>query len=720
MTPDLHAHLDLALARLDVLLHREILRLRATDQLSTDELRGLYISDAQVDALVGDARARAGRTNDDEAVVALSARAAELRAEAAARGAELPWARLVRLFGLQPLDEDILLMAVALDVDAKYETIYGYLNNDVSRRWPTFGAALSLVTSARAARLQARTRLAPDAPLLARGLLRPLPARAERASWLATGFRASATVVRHVLGESLGAPEGARLVATTDHDDGLDPLPAELRVELARLGNHARLDAAPARHALLVLEGRSGTGRGAAAHAFAAAAGARLVRVDVDAVPGREAAERLALELELGARLEPTTLLFSHAEALLSPDGRPAPETRPLAALCARFPGSVCLAVPPATPRGELGGERPQIVVALRDPPVELRSQQWRRSLQGARVAAADADVDAVADMFTLTPRQIVAAARAAAFAAQGGGSAAADAATLFAAARAQSAQRLGDLATPLETVHDWTDLVLPPATLRRLREIAGAVAHRRLVYGDWGLGRGGSPGLKILFSGASGTGKTMAAGVMARALGLALFRVDLSTVVSKYIGETEKNLSRIFEAAVAANVVLFFDEADALFGKRSEVKDAHDRYANIEVGYLLQRLEQYDGLVILASNLGRNIDEAFSRRLYEVIEFPLPDDAQRERLWRSFLGPAVPVGDDVDARFLAKQFPLAGGDIRNVAVEAAFLAAQDGRVVTMEKLVRAMARQVLKQGRIPSAADFKQYHALLEREADA
>jgi len=245
-------------------------------------------------------------------------------------------------------------------------------------------------------------------------------------------------------------------------------------------------------------------------------------------------------------------------------------------------------------------------------------------------------------------------------------------------------------------------------------------VAHRRLVYGDWGLGRGGSPGLKILFSGASGTGKTMAAGVMARALGLALFRVDLSTVVSKYIGETEKNLSRIFEAAVAANVVLFFDEADALFGKRSEVKDAHDRYANIEVGYLLQRLEQYDGLVILASNLGRNIDEAFSRRLYEVIEFPLPDDAQRERLWRSFLGPAVPVGDDVDARFLAKQFPLAGGDIRNVAVEAAFLAAQDGRVVTMEKLVRAMARQVLKQGRIPSAADFKQYHALLEREADA
>ena len=205
-----------------------------------------------------------------------------------------------------------------------------------------------------------------------------------------------------------------------------------------------------------------------------------------------------------------------------------------------------------------------------------------------------------------------------------------------------------------------------------------------------------------------------MTAGVIARDLGLDLYKIDLSGIVSKYIGETEKNLDRIFRAAQCSNAILFFDEADALFGKRSEVKDAHDRYANIEVAYLLQKIEEYEGVVILASNLSKNIDEAFSRRMHYVVEFPLPDEAHRERLWRGMFPPEVPLGEDVDFQFLAKQFPIPGGDIRNVALEAAFLAAQDGKVVTMKQLATALARQMMKQGKIPSATDFKQYHALI------
>jgi SpoVK/Ycf46/Vps4 family AAA+-type ATPase len=228
---------------------------------------------------------------------------------------------------------------------------------------------------------------------------------------------------------------------------------------------------------------------------------------------------------------------------------------------------------------------------------------------------------------------------------------------------------------------------------------------ERRIAYGK---------GLKALFAGASGTGKTMTAGVMARELGLDLYKIDLSAVVSKYIGETEKNLDRIFRAANCSNAILFFDEADALFGKRSETKDAHDRYANIEVAYLLQKVEDYEGVVILASNLSKNIDEAFSRRMHYVVEFPLPDESHRERLWRGMFPPEVPLAKDIDFPFLAQQFSLAGGDIRNVALDAAFLAAQDGKVITMKQLVRAMARQMMKQGRIPSPIDFKQYHALI------
>src|SRR5207248_4941858 len=191
------------------------------------------------------------------------------------------------------------------------------------------------------------------------------------------------------------------------------------------------------------------------------------------------------------------------------------------------------------------------------------------------------------------------------------------------------------------------------------------------IVYSEWGFERriDSGKGLKALFAGASGTGKTMTAGVIARELGLDLYRIDLSGVVSKYIGETEKNLDRIFRAAHCSNAILFFDEADALFGKRSEVKDAHDRYANIEVAYLLQKMEEHEGAVILASNLSKNIDDAFSRRMHYIVEFPMPDEAHRERLWLGMFPPEVPLGQDVDFRFLARQFPIAGGDIKNIAL---------------------------------------------------
>jgi SpoVK/Ycf46/Vps4 family AAA+-type ATPase len=203
-----------------------------------------------------------------------------------------------------------------------------------------------------------------------------------------------------------------------------------------------------------------------------------------------------------------------------------------------------------------------------------------------------------------------------------------------------------------------------------------------------------------------------MTAAVVARDLKLDLYKIDLSAVVSKYIGETEKNLDRIFAAARSSNAILFFDEADALFGKRSQVTDAHDRYANIEVAYLLQALEEHEGVVILATNARKHIDEAFVRRLHYIVEYPLPDEVLRERLWRSIYPAATPVDADVDPTFLARQFAISGGDIRNVALDAAFLAADDGQVITMRHLIVAMARQSIKHGRIPSAADFRQYHA--------
>jgi hypothetical protein len=298
-------------------------------------------------------------------------------------------------------------------------------------------------------------------------------------------------------------------------------------------------------------------------------------------------------------------------------------------------------------------------------------------------------------------------------------GSAAAPVATaaLLAAARSQCELDLGPLASKLAPRAGWDDLVLPPGTRRQIADLAAAIAQRERVFGEWefaATGGSGASNVVALFAGGSGTGKTMSAGVIAREVGLDLWRINLSNVVSKYIGETEKNLERIFYGARAGDAILFFDEADALFGKRSEVKDAHDRYANIEISYLLQRIEQHDGVVILASNLSRNIDQAFTRRLHCAIEFPMPDAALREELWRKALPRAAPVARDVDLAFFARQFGFAGGDIRAAALDAGFLAAANGGAIDMPVLVRAVARQLLKQGKVPSLTDFRPYHGLL------
>ena len=250
-----------------------------------------------------------------------------------------------------------------------------------------------------------------------------------------------------------------------------------------------------------------------------------------------------------------------------------------------------------------------------------------------------------------------------------------------------------------------WDDLVLPDEIETQLREVVARFRHRDVVHGDWGFPAIPSAGLVALFYGPSGTGKTTAAEIIAGELALDVFKIDLSSVVSKYIGETEKNLEAIFDAAAVGDLVLLFDEADALFGKRSEVTDARDRYANMEVAYLLQRLEAYDGLVILTTNLSQNIDPAFLRRIHAAVEFPMPSKDDRVRIWNLSLASA-PL-EDVDIDALAERFELPGGAIRNAALTAAFVAASDGQAITTRALVHGVRREMQKMGRLVTNADF-------------
>jgi SpoVK/Ycf46/Vps4 family AAA+-type ATPase len=271
----------------------------------------------------------------------------------------------------------------------------------------------------------------------------------------------------------------------------------------------------------------------------------------------------------------------------------------------------------------------------------------------------------------------------------------------------------LESLAVRVRPRRSWEDLILPADQMLQLRELAGRYRDRDTVHGSWGFPALPSTGVVALFAGPSGTGKTLAAEVVAAGLGLDLYKVDLSAVVSKWIGETEKNLSRIFDAAAAGDLVLFFDEADALFGKRSEVTDAHDRYANIEVAYLLQRLETYDGLVVMATNLQRNIDAAFLRRISVAVDFTPPDEDQRRAIWRRAFPAAAPVSD-LDLDFLARQFKVTGGVIANAARTAAFLAAAPGGPITMDHVMLGLKREFQKLGRMRTEAEFGQYYELV------
>jgi hypothetical protein len=646
------------LARLDALLHRAILRLRASYELSLDEFRGLYVSDEQVDALIRD---RGGPADDPPPL------------EAPEPEPGTPWARLVATFGLAPIERDLLLLALVPELDRKYEILIAYINNDIVRKWPTADLAARVLGETPAC----RAALLPENRLLASGLIERLPVPAERRPERLRELAASPIVARFVEGLPLPLPAPARRLAALP---GGDPGP------LGRLPHDAR--------AVWLLEGEPSGDCTTAARALG-----DVLAIDAPEVPV-EAWQELARAVALLARLEPAIILV---DATGLEGGAPPGLAEALLGWSATAPLPVGLVRPPHDPLPDGLAELPLLRVPFAEPEAPARRRLWEAAAAAQNLAVEPETLDALAARFRLSAGRIERAARSAALLRDGG---AAQASLLFRGAREQSGMALGRLATRVRPRAGWDDLVLPASTLARLREVAGAIAHRDLVQHGWGMARlsAAPEGLAVLFQGPPGTGKTMAASVIADGLGLDLYRVDLATVVSKYIGETEKNLDRIFRAARGSNAVLLFDEADALFGRRSEVKDAHDRYANLEVAYLLQRMEEHDGPVILATNLPKNLDQAFTRRLHYVIEFPRPDAGARERLWRAMLAPPLPTAREVDHAVLARGFELTGGEIRKAALEAAFTAAGNGGIVDMEALLGALHRELARQGRMAAA----------------
>jgi SpoVK/Ycf46/Vps4 family AAA+-type ATPase len=348
--------------------------------------------------------------------------------------------------------------------------------------------------------------------------------------------------------------------------------------------------------------------------------------------------------------------------------------------------------------------DRPHLRFTVNRPLAIEQKQLWTHAL-GEHAARLNGALDAIVTQFRVSTEVMAHAAEAL----RAQPAAACDVERqVWHACRDSIRHRLDDLAQRVEPVATWDDLVLPDAQLATLRQVVAHVGHRLKVFEEWGFAGKSARGLgiSVLFTGESGTGKTMAAEVLANALHLDLYRIDLASMVSKYIGETEKNLRRVFDAAEDSGTILLFDEADALFGKRSEIKDSHDRYANIEVSYLLQRMEAYRGLAILTTNLKGALDVAFQRRLRFIVRFPFPDQALRERIWRGSFPSLTPL-DRIDHRKLA-QLNVAGGHIRNIAVNAAFIAAEAGLPLGMNHLLQAARSEGVKRERPFSDAEMR------------
>jgi hypothetical protein len=657
---------------------------RREDPTPEDPFRGLYLSDEHVDRLLTEGPvSRIIEWDDANHLASLEEEASRLEAA----GTTIRLRALAQRAGLDDFDVDLLLVALAPDLDSRFERLYGYLNDDVTRRRATIGLSLELC-GASPWSATARSRLSPDATLPAAGLV--IVEELDR-PFLSRTLRVPDRVAAYLLGDDRPDSAVAALVRP--------PVPVSAggmaTVLAGVLGGGVRL---------VYVRERAGASAPAVGAAALQAAGLGAVTIDLDHLaPGDDPTS--------GARLVGREALLAGAGVVAGP----------LEALLERGPNGVraLAGLPgPVILHGRAGWEPawsrtvPLVVDTLTGSTAE-RLDHWEANL-GAQAPDDLADAD-VTTQFLLSAEQVARAVAAARLQARLNG----DDLTvehLRAGARAQNGAGLERLARRIQPEVRWRDLVLAPATAEALRELAGRARRRNLVLDAWGMRPGGGRGrgITVLFAGDSGTGKTMSAEVVAHDLGLDLYTVNLATVVDKYVGETEKNLERIFSEADGVNAVLLFDEADALFGKRSEVRDANDRYANIEVAYLLQRMETFDGLAILATNLRANVDDAFARRLDMVVDFPTPDVGLRRALWDRCLAPGVPRGDDLDLDFCARAFELSGGNIRSIAITAAYLAADSGRPVTMADLVRAIQREYRKLGRLIVASEFGRYFELI------
>lgn len=576
-------------------------------------------------------------------------------------------------FGLSAFERDVLLLCAGIELDSSFAAECARAQGDPARAWPTFSLALAALPTAH------WSALTPAAPLRRWRMIEVGSGPVLTLSPLRIDER-----ILHYLAGVQHMDE--RLAGLVEHLHGTSELAPSHQAVAERITAAWSRPAEDSGLPVVQLCGDEVDDERGIGVAACATLGLRVGVMSAHSLPTSSS------ELDAFLRLWGREAVLSHVALLLECHDVETSDAARAAAISKVMESLSCPLIVSSSERRRVR-QTSMLTFDVRKPTAREQRDIWQHALSAVAVSL-NGEVDALSSHFDLS-LQKVHAARAEAVARQLPAAELGQA--LWDACRMQARPRLDDLAQRIEPAATWADLVLPAAQVRPLREIAVHVRQRTTVHETWGFAAKGARGLGIsaLFAGVSGTGKTMAAEVLANELRLDLYRIDLSAVVSKYIGETEKNLRRVFDAAEEGGAILLFDEADALFGKRSEVKDSHDRYANIEVSYLLQRMEAYRGLAILTTNLKSALDTAFLRRIRFIVHFPFPDIAQREEIWRRVFPDRTPT-ENLDAGKLAR-LNVAGGNIRSIALGAAFLAAESGEPVRMHHLLRATQSEYAK-----------------------
>jgi hypothetical protein len=719
-------HLRDELARAAGLLRAQLVRFQLAAPEAQRE-RFWHLSDDYLESLAFDDGHSPLALFDTAPEIALllesaAARRADIDGRVAAtRASILRLPRLASEYGLSGKETDALLLALLASLHSTYRRWFGILQHDAARAQPTVGLLVEMLSTSGTDLARLLAQLAPGGKLAAARLL--VLAGGDGDVLASRAVHVDDRVALYLFGGDEIDPRAAPVLRWFDQPVQLAALPltVENAIRLEMLPNLRAAEPSYLKGLRLRFAGPDSNLAIEAAAAVAAGLRQRLLVFDAGAAAAGGLSWPLVLELALReARLAGALPLFTGLAALLD-----SPELQhrcdQLMRCLSGFPHPAAIDIGSASGTG-LRMESDWIPFQLDAPTVEMREQLWQRLL-GAEpnaVAAPDAVAHSLARSFKLTSSQIGDAWRAARGLARHRNVfiGTVEAADLFNGCRQQSAQRLVAFAQRIEPRRDLTlerDIVLPAASMALLGELRARIRNHARLHHTMGLGEHMRLGRGViaLFVGGSGTGKTMAAEVLASEHQIDLYRIDLASLVSKWVGETEKNLSRVFADAERANCMLFFDECDAMFGRRGDIKEAHDRWANLEVNYLLQRIEDYSGVVILATNLRQNIDDAFQRRIQVVVEFPVPDAVARRAIWERLVPTGAQRGiSPEDLSEMSQRFELSGGNIRNVVLDACYRALDDGKqCVTARHLAASTAREFQKTSRPVTRGDFGRFY---------